>query len=96
MVPRGRSMGSLARAMAAAASMPPCEHWVGRRAGKHFDAAASAVFAYLAGSPEIREWLFQSVKSAGLIVFDPATGRWQGRDFFSPDTPVNPTNQVIK
>jgi hypothetical protein len=65
-------------------SMPPLHHSV----GKQFDAETSEVFRWLLNQPELKRHLlnrmFHTCNISGFIVFDKATGTWQGKDYKAP------------
>ena len=61
-----------------ARSMPPLSHWPNKPEAFHI--LKSEVSEWLANQPDIRQWLFQTVHSRRLIIFDPQTRTWCGCD----------------
>ena len=57
--------------------MPPLRH----QPGTEFSWTDSEVVAWLVAQPEIRRYVFDRCRTRGLIVFDPETRTWRGRDF---------------
>jgi hypothetical protein len=64
-----------------ARTMPVLRHTV----NDTFDLNTSEVIAWLVNQPVIRNYVFQKIKDRGLIVFDPVTRTWRGKDY-KPDT----------
>ena len=64
-----------------AVNMPPLRH----QPGEVFTWAGSEVADWLMAQPRIRQYVFDKCNRRGLIVFDPATRTWRGRDF-KPDS----------
>lgn len=56
--------------------MPPCRHWPYQ--DQPFDINDSEVVRWLSRQPDVQQWLFNTMKSRGLIVFDQARGTWRG------------------
>jgi hypothetical protein len=56
--------------------MPELAHYVDR--ARKFRIEDSPVASWLAAQPDLRQWLFNSVATRGLIVFNKATGLWRG------------------
>lgn len=65
------------RCLDVAAAMPPRAH----QTGPVFRWTDSEVAAWLCEQPEIRSYIFARCERAGLIVFDPESGLWHGRDW---------------
>jgi len=59
-----------------ATTMPFLPHSV---PGQPFDIMHSGVAAWLVEQPNVRQWLFESVKTRNLIVFDGKLRTWRGR-----------------
>ena len=66
------------KANTAAAQMPKLSHW--RDHTKTWTPEQSDVIAWLVSRPDIANALFQKFQQAGVIVFDPLTETWSGRD----------------
>ncbi|MFO1476131.1 MAG: hypothetical protein U1F98_05710 [Verrucomicrobiota bacterium] len=62
----------------AAADMPPLQHWPDQ--SRDFCILNSDVIRWLGRQEDIQQWLFDTLRGRGLIVYDPHTGRWHGRD----------------
>ena len=62
----------LARAVA---KMPPLRHSV---PGLAFDPLKSEVIDWICATPEGRQFLFDQVKSRGLIAYNAESGMWTG------------------
>lgn len=60
----------------AALTMPPLRHWPNQMLP--FDISNSQVIRWLTAQPEVQQWLFDTLRSRKLIVFDAATGLWHG------------------
>ena len=71
---RKRSMSNPSRSILAASEMPELAH----DAGEPFDISKSAIAAWLAAQPEIRQAIFDYYREKGAIVFDKANGTWKG------------------
>ena len=61
-----------------AKTMPAMAHHKG---GVPFDVNSSDVIAWLCAQPRIRQYLFDTCRGNGLIVFDQASGTWSGADY---------------
>ena len=64
------------RLKTAVSQMPPLSHWP----DKHipFSYGGSDVVKWLTANPEVQRWLFDAVRSAGLIVYDESEQTWKG------------------
>nr|DAI73224.1 MAG TPA: Ig gamma-1 chain C region-like beta-sandwich, binding protein, IMMUNE [Caudoviricetes sp.] len=58
--------------------MPPLYHTL---PGEEFDNDKSQVYAWIKNQPNLMEWLWRQLGSAGYIVYDPETGKWTGVDY---------------
>lgn len=64
-----------------ARKMPPLHH---KFPGEEFDVKKSAVMKWLMASPEIMDFVWQSVRGQSkgngrpLVTYDPDTGMWKG------------------
>lgn len=47
---------------------------------ENFDWAESEVVAWLIEQPEIQSYIFDKMKDAAAIIYNPETGTWQGSD----------------
>lgn len=66
-------------------SMPTLKH---RKEGDlEFNIAGSEVVAWLVKQPEVQQWIFDQVRDAGGIIYDPATGTWKGAIAVQPYGP---------
>lgn len=66
--------------MIAARKMPPLQHF---KPGERFDIMQSAAAAWLCEQPEIRQWVWNTVKADGSVVLDLETHTWRGVNFKS-------------
>lgn len=66
------------KANTAAAQMPELSHWRDRT--KPWTPEQSDVIAWLVSQPDIANALFRKFHQAGVIVFDPFSETWSGRD----------------
>lgn len=66
-----------------AKTMPPLRHTV----GDQFDINTSEVVNWLIKQPQVRQYIFRTTSAAGLIVYDPATGTWSGKNHTPGATP---------
>lgn len=57
--------------------MPPLYHTL---PGRQYDAMKSQVLEWLCGQPEVREWLWNHLKSSDYVSYDPSTRLWSGAD----------------
>ena len=71
-----RTKRTISKYLAAARNMPPLPH-----RNEPFQIAKSKVVQWLAGNADVLQWLFSTVVSKRLIVFDPASKKWSGADF---------------
>jgi hypothetical protein len=74
----------LSPAMRAASTMPPLTHWLGR--DQSFSITRSEVARWLAAQPEILQFVFNSMKNAGVIEFDLESRCWRGIAWQPPAT----------
>lgn len=65
-----------------AKKMPPLYHTL---PGEEFDIYKSEAVKWLVSQPEIMQYVFQRIGSAGgggkFITYDKTTGKWQGVDY---------------
>lgn len=61
-----------------AKTMPPLYHTL---PGEEFDNDKSQVYAWIKNQPDLMEWLWRQLGSAGYIIYDPETGKWTGVDY---------------
>lgn len=59
-----------------AANMPELYHTM---PGKDFDPEKSEVLQWIAKQPALLLWLFETIRTKGLIVFDQNARTWSGR-----------------
>ncbi|MEI6972731.1 MAG: hypothetical protein WCL44_14590 [bacterium] len=64
-----------------AANMPPLSH----QPDEVFAWSSSQVADWLMAQPKIRQYVFEKCNRRGLIVFDPVTRTWRGKNF-KPDS----------
>ena len=55
--------------------MPPLRHSTNV---EPYDVRRSRVARWLCDQPEVMQWVFETAKNRGCIVFDQATGLWHG------------------
>jgi hypothetical protein len=58
--------------------MSPLAHWPDRT--RPFDIARSQVVEWLTRQPDVLQWLFQTVQTRKLILFDRRSRTWHGAD----------------
>lgn len=59
-------------------NMPPLYH---KLPDQKFELNKSEVLDWLASQREVIDWIFHNAKNRGYIVFNQATGQWQGADY---------------
>nr|DAQ61617.1 MAG TPA: hypothetical protein [Caudoviricetes sp.] len=59
--------------------MPPLYHTL---PGEEFDSNRSQVYAWIKNQPDLMNWLWRQLGSAGYIVYDSDTGQWVGVDYY--------------
>lgn len=64
-----------AKTLEVAKKMPPLYHTL---PGETFDLQKSKVCQWLSKQPELQSWVFDQLKSAGYVEYDPETGLWSG------------------
>ena len=81
----GRTIGSKnkkqkrrSEKLSVAKTMPPLYHTL---PGEEFDNDKSQVYAWIKDQPDLMEWLWRQLGSAGYIVYDSETGKWTGVDY---------------
>jgi len=60
-----------------ASNLPPLYH---KLPGEEYNPKKSEVIQWLIQRPSILEFLWDHVKQSGLVVYNQATGKWQGID----------------
>ena len=60
-----------------AASMPPLQ----RTPGSEYSATRDQVLNWFSCQPELINVIISKAQYEGLIVYDPQTGTWRGRDY---------------
>lgn len=59
--------------------MPPLYHKI---PNEEYDNKKSQVIEFLSKDEDgALNWLFRYIEQKGLIVYDPETGKWQGKDY---------------
>lgn len=61
-----------------AKTMPPLYHTL---PGEEFDNDKSQVYAWIKNQPDLIQWLWRQLGSAGYIVYNSETGQWKGVDY---------------
>lgn len=61
-----------------AKTMPPLYHTL---PGKEFDNDKSQVYKWIKEQPELIEYIRDTLRQAGYIVYNPVTGQWKGVDY---------------
>lgn len=61
-----------------AKNMPSLHH---KLPGQVYGAEKSQVLNWIANQPKIIEWIYDQIKSAGYITYNPETGKWTGIDY---------------
>ncbi len=61
-----------------AKKMPPLYHTL---PGQEFDNDKSQVYEWIKEQPDLMNWLWRQLQSAGYIVYNPETGQWTGVDY---------------
>jgi hypothetical protein len=62
--------------MKVASEMPPLKHWLAR--DPSFSITRSEAVKWLTAQPEILQYVFNSMKNAGVIEFDLESRCWRG------------------
>jgi hypothetical protein len=57
--------------------MPALQH---SQPGEHFDIERSAAAKWLVDQPDVLQWVFDAVRNRKLIVFNPETRTWRGKE----------------
>lgn len=65
-------------------TMPPLRHSVD---GQPFDINQSAVMNWILSQPDIKQWIFDKVKSSERIAYDASTRCWRGVERGKPGRP---------
>lgn len=74
-----------------AKTMPPLYHTL---PGEKFDSDRSQVYAWIKNQPDLMNWFWRQLASAGYIVYDSDTGQWKGVDYKSDQMPsLNKTRE---
>lgn len=66
------------RNLKSVSNMPPLHHTL---PGEKYNHKKSEVFRWISTSPELLIYVFDHAKEAGLISYNPSTGKWQGVDY---------------
>nr|DAS24626.1 MAG TPA: hypothetical protein [Caudoviricetes sp.] len=81
----GRTLGSKnkkqkrrSEKLLVAKTMPPLYHTL---PGEKFDGDRSQVYAWIKNQPDLMNWFWRQLASAGYIVYNPETGQWKGVDY---------------
>ncbi len=61
--------------LAVTSRMPPLRH----ATTTPFDIMASPLVDWLVAQPEIRQWVFDRVRTGGGLIYNPETGKWTAR-----------------
>jgi hypothetical protein len=69
----------LSPALQRASEMPPLSHWLGK--DQSFSITRSEAAKWLAAQPEILQFVFNSMKNAGVIEFDLESRSWRGVNY---------------
>lgn len=81
--PRNRWSASRCVRLDDALTMPPLKH----KHGETFDWSSSEVCNWLMAQPRVRQYVFDKCNQRGLIVYNPDTGTWSGKDYKLGTTP---------
>lgn len=74
-----------------AKTMPPLYHTL---PGEKFDSDRSQVYAWIKNQPDLMNWFWRQLASAGYIVYDSDTGQWKGVDYKNDQMPpLNKTRE---
>ena len=63
----------------AVTTMSPRQHWPDQ--SQPFDIQQSQITRWLQKQPDVMQWLFDTLRQRRLIVYDPETFTWRGRDW---------------
>ena len=74
------------------ADMPQLSH----KTSEPFDVHSSEVVAWLVGQGTVLQWMFDTAKTRGLIVFDPAEQKWRGIGEAKLSAPKPPRQSEIQ
>lgn len=80
--------GEASKQLQCAAKMPALQHKVSDD-GEKFDIFKSEVSRWLLQQPEIMQYVFTRIKNSGLIIYDPESKLWYGRDNYTGQKQFN-------
>lgn len=82
--------------LAVTTTMPALSHWPDKPAP--FPPEHSEVLRWLGQRPDLVEWFFGALRNRELVVFDPTTHAWRGRDTLPTlpnDSSANSTEEGV-